>query len=112
MRALLRILACILALAYTSAARADYPERPIRLIVPLSAGGSEEGKDAAKKADGATEGRYLLVSVGFDPTLVPEPPKPKEEPVVPGHLPLHGSPPPVPRERRRPWDVIRGCFGR
>jgi hypothetical protein len=49
----------------------------------LSAGGQDEGKDAAKKAEGATESRYLMVTVAFDPTLVPEPVKPKETPVIP-----------------------------
>jgi hypothetical protein len=36
----------------------------------------------------------------------------KDESIVPGHLPLHGSPNRAPRQRRSPWDVIRGCFGR
>ncbi len=49
----------------------------------LSAGGREEGKDASKKAEGSTENRYLLVTVAFDPSLVPDPPKPKQNPVIP-----------------------------
>ncbi len=49
----------------------------------LSAGGQDEAKAAAKKAEGATESRYLMVTVAFDPTLVPEPVKPKEPLVIP-----------------------------
>ena len=49
----------------------------------LSAGGKDEGKDAAKKAEGATESRYLLVTVAFDSSLVPEPAKPKEQQAIP-----------------------------
>ena len=36
----------------------------------------------------------------------------KDEPVAPGHLPLHGSQNRVPPQRRSPWDVIRSCFRR
>jgi hypothetical protein len=36
----------------------------------------------------------------------------KDEPIAPGHLPLHGSQNRVPPQRRSPWDVIRSCFGR
>jgi hypothetical protein len=51
----------------------------------LSAGGKEEGKpkEAAKKAEGTTENRFLMVTVAFDPALVPEPTKPKEDLVIP-----------------------------
>jgi hypothetical protein len=55
----------------------------------LSAGGKAEDagkaekKDASKKAEGTTENRYLMVTIAFDPALVPEPVKPKEEPVIP-----------------------------
>jgi len=49
----------------------------------LSAGDKDEGKDASKKAEGTTESRYLMVTVAFDPTLIPEPEKPREEPVIP-----------------------------
>lgn len=41
--------------------------------------GKDEGKADAKKADGGTtENRFLMVTVGFDPTLLPEPEKPTE----------------------------------
>jgi hypothetical protein len=36
----------------------------------------------------------------------------KDESIVPGHLPLHGSQNRPPRQRKRPWDVIRSYFGR
>lgn len=55
----------------------------------LEAGSKEEGeakKDAAAKKDkpeGAAENRFLMVTVTFDPTLVPEPTKPPEELVIP-----------------------------
>ena len=52
----------------------------------LTAGGDEakgKGKAAEKKAEGSTENRFLMVTVAFDPTLVPEPEKPKETPVIP-----------------------------
>jgi len=48
----------------------------------LSAGseekeGEEKAQDKTKKAQGGTESRYLMVTVAFDPTLIPEPPKEK-----------------------------------
>jgi hypothetical protein len=51
----------------------------------LTAGGVDEGKekDATKKAEGSAENRFLLVTVAFDPSLVPEPAKPKETLVIP-----------------------------
>jgi len=49
----------------------------------LSAGSGDEGKAAAKKDEGSAESRYLMVTVGFDPALVPEPEKPREESVIP-----------------------------
>jgi hypothetical protein len=49
----------------------------------LSAGGKDEGKEASKKAEGTTESRFLMVTVAFDPKLIPEPVKPVETPVVP-----------------------------
>jgi hypothetical protein len=51
----------------------------------LEAGGKDEGKskDATKKTEGTTENRFLMVTVSFDPALVPEPEKPKEELVIP-----------------------------
>jgi len=59
----------------------------------LTAGGSAEpaakGKDAAKgkgkdgKPDGTAENRYLMVTVAFDPTLVPKPEVPRVDPVIP-----------------------------
>jgi Domain of unknown function (DUF4340) len=46
--------------------------------------GKDEGKAATKKADNATtENRYLMVTIAFDPTLVPEPEKPQEALVIP-----------------------------
>jgi hypothetical protein len=46
--------------------------------------GKETDKDKkAGKADGTTESRYLMVTVAFDPKLVPEPAKPKEDLVMP-----------------------------
>src|SRR5262249_41364098 len=38
----------------------------------------EAAKKDAKKPEGATENRYLMVTVAFDPTLIPEP-KPEPE---------------------------------
>jgi Domain of unknown function (DUF4340) len=51
----------------------------------LEAGGKDEGKtkDAAKKAEGASENRFLMVTVSFDPKLVTEPEKPKDELFIP-----------------------------
>jgi hypothetical protein len=52
----------------------------------LEAGSKDEGKPrdaAAKKAEGTSENRFLMVTVSFDPTLVPEPEKPKEELFIP-----------------------------
>ena len=59
----------------------------------LTAGSTDEAKekepgkakDKAKeaKSEGTTESRYLMVTVAFDPKLVPEPVKPKEELVIP-----------------------------
>lgn len=46
----------------------------------LTAGSAseEKTKDASgKKPEGASENRYLMVTVAFDPSLVPEPEKPK-----------------------------------
>ncbi len=46
--------------------------------------GKDEGKADAKKADsGTTENRFLMVTVAFDPKLIPEPEKPKEDLVIP-----------------------------
>jgi hypothetical protein len=36
----------------------------------------------------------------------------RDESIVPGHLQLHGSQNRPPRQRKRPWDVIRSYFGR
>jgi hypothetical protein len=41
--------------------------------------GKAETKKDAKKTEGATESRYLMVTASFDPTLIPEP-KPEPEP--------------------------------
>ncbi|MGE3818379.1 MAG: DUF4340 domain-containing protein [Isosphaeraceae bacterium] len=51
----------------------------------LEAGGAEEdsAKSAEKPAEGAKENRYLMVTVSFDPTLLPEPEKPQESLVIP-----------------------------
>ena len=51
----------------------------------LESGGKDEAKtkDAAKKAEGATENRYLMVTVSFDPSLLTEPEKPKDELFIP-----------------------------
>jgi len=50
----------------------------------VEAGGKDEGKADAKKADpGTTENRFLMVTVGFDPSLIPAPEKPKEPLVIP-----------------------------
>ena len=54
----------------------------------LTAGGDSEGKDKApesKKTEGnrSAENRYLMVTVAFDPTLVPELPKPPEVLTIP-----------------------------
>lgn len=52
----------------------------------LEAGSKDEGKakDATtKKAEGTSENRFLMVTVSFDPTLIPEPEKPKEELFIP-----------------------------
>ncbi len=53
----------------------------------LTAGVEDEAKakDEAKKSPGApsAENRYLMVTVAFDPTLVPEPPKPPVEMTIP-----------------------------
>jgi hypothetical protein len=51
----------------------------------LEAGTKEEGqtKADAKKAEGTTENRFLMVTVSFDPSLVPVPEKSKEETVIP-----------------------------
>jgi hypothetical protein len=49
----------------------------------LEAGAKDEGKDASKKAEGTTENRFLMVTVAFDPALLPEPEKPKEILVIP-----------------------------
>ena len=44
----------------------------------------EKAKKDAKKPEGATESRYLMVTVAFDPTLIPEP---KPEPEAPLTIP-------------------------
>ncbi|MCA1685195.1 MAG: hypothetical protein LC745_04270, partial [Planctomycetia bacterium] len=51
----------------------------------LTAGGAEEakGKADAKKAEGTAENRYVMVTVAFDPKLVAEPEKPKEDLFIP-----------------------------
>ena len=51
----------------------------------LTAGEDEKEakKTDEKKTEGTTENRYLMVTVAFDPSLVPEPPKPKEEVKLP-----------------------------
>ena len=51
----------------------------------LEAGGKDEGtsKDLSKKVEGTTESRFLLVTVAFDPALLPVPEKPREELVIP-----------------------------
>src|SRR4051812_2839266 len=52
----------------------------------LSAGSKEEGEPSkakdGKKPEGATESRYLMVTVSFDPTLIPEPKKEPEPPLT------------------------------
>jgi hypothetical protein len=52
----------------------------------LSAGSQEDAEKAkakdSKKAEGATESRYLMVTVSFDPTLIPEPKKDPEPPLT------------------------------
>jgi hypothetical protein len=56
----------------------------------LTAGGQEEakanaegkGKDDKAKGEGTAENRFLMVTVSFDPKLVPEPTKPAEGPLV------------------------------
>src|SRR4029077_6234039 len=45
--------------------------------------GKEKDKDAAKKTEGSTESRFLLVTVAFDPTLLPQPETPKVQPAIP-----------------------------
>jgi hypothetical protein len=51
----------------------------------IEAGGKDEGKEKseAKKAEGTTENRFLMVTVAFDPALVPEPEKPGDDLVFP-----------------------------
>ena len=49
----------------------------------LEAGSSDTSKSEVKKAQGTAENRYLMVTVSFDPTIVPEPTKPPETPVFP-----------------------------
>ena len=52
----------------------------------LTAGVEDEAKAKeaeSKKSEGSTENRYLMVTVAFDPTLVPEPPKPPVELTIP-----------------------------
>jgi hypothetical protein len=49
----------------------------------IEAGTKDEGKEAAKKSEGTTENRFLMVTVAFDPSLLPVPEKPKEPPVIP-----------------------------
>ena len=57
----------------------------------LTAGSKDESKEKEQekakgkdgKSEGTTESRYLMVTVAFDPKLVPEPVKPKEELVIP-----------------------------
>ena len=51
----------------------------------LTAGVEEKDdkKPDDKKSEGTTESRYLMVTVAFDPSLVPEPAKPKEEVKLP-----------------------------
>ena len=47
-------------------------------------------KDAAKKAEGTAENRYVMVTVSFDPELIPKPKpddKDAEKPVKPGAIP-------------------------
>ena len=44
---------------------------------------AEDKDKKAGKSDGTTESRYLMVTVAFDPKLVPEPARPKEELVFP-----------------------------
>jgi hypothetical protein len=52
----------------------------------LSAGSVEDSEKAkdAKKTEGTTESRYLMVTVSFDPTLIPEP---KKDPAGPLTIP-------------------------
>lgn len=50
----------------------------------IEAGSKDEGKADPKKADGGTtENRFLMVTIGFDPKLVPEPEKPRDELFIP-----------------------------
>lgn len=52
----------------------------------LTAGEKEEqekAKDDKKSSEGTTENRYLMVTVGFDPSLIPVPEKPKTDLVIP-----------------------------
>ncbi|GAC1469961.1 MAG: hypothetical protein NVSMB9_14450 [Isosphaeraceae bacterium] len=49
----------------------------------LEAGGKDEGKKTSSKAEGTTESRYLMVTVAFDPKLIPQPEKPSEALSIP-----------------------------
>ncbi len=56
----------------------------------------EKGKDDTKKSEGTAENRFLMVTVSFDPTLIPKP-KPEVEKaspeVKPGELPAEAFAP-------------------
>ncbi|SIN78689.1 protein of unknown function [Singulisphaera sp. GP187] len=65
-----------------------YGEVVIASGLDLTAGTDESAaaKDNAKKPQGAAENRYLMVTVSFDPSLIPQP-APVEEPKGPLTLP-------------------------
>jgi hypothetical protein len=47
----------------------------------------EPKKDAAKKSEGTQENRYLMVTVSFDPTIIPKPAKEAPKPADPSVIP-------------------------
>lgn len=50
----------------------------------IESGGKDEGKtETDKSKTGTTENRFLMVTVGFDPTLIPEHEHPREPLVIP-----------------------------
>jgi len=58
---------------------------------PKKDAGAPKDKDKAKKASGAQENRFLMVTVSFDPSLIEKPesmePKPFTKPAAPTSLP-------------------------
>jgi hypothetical protein len=65
-----------------------YGEIVIASGLDLTAGTDESdaAKDKAKKPEGAAENRYLMVTVSFDPSLIPQP-APTEDPNAPAAIP-------------------------